>query len=190
MNAEPVLAPSCPPAGPLDVGAAFLHHAPAVHRLANRLVGDPTAAQDVVQEVFLRLCRDPAKFPGDLAAIRPFLLTQSHGRAMDQARAETARARRERRHHERCAAPAPGVDDGVCDALMSARVRRALASLPRSESDAISLAFFGGLSYRAVALRLGIAEGTAKSRIRRGLDRMRADLRGQFANGEREESAP
>ncbi|MGH9181266.1 MAG: sigma-70 family RNA polymerase sigma factor, partial [Acidimicrobiales bacterium] len=64
----------------------------------------------------------------------------------------------------------------ACDADQARRVREALAGLPAPERQAIAMAFFGGLSYREVARRLGEPEGTVKSRIRAGLRRLAVSL--------------
>jgi DNA-directed RNA polymerase specialized sigma24 family protein len=67
---------------------------------------------------------------------------------------------------------APDVDARMLDAESSRTVRAALDTLPVTEREPIELAFFGGLTYQVVAARLGRPEGTVKSQIRRGLQRM------------------
>ena len=108
--------------------------------------------------------------------MRSFLLAQVHGRSVDLLRAETARRARE----ERDAFRSPTVDDDlereVLDLTEAEAVRRALATLSDGEREAIELAYFGGHTYREVAVLLEQPEGTVKSRIRSGLLRLRAAL--------------
>jgi RNA polymerase sigma-70 factor (ECF subfamily) len=91
-------------------------------------------------------------------------------------RAETARRTREEREQSLASKATPGPEHEVWEAVRSARVKAALESLPAAERDAIVLAFYAGLSYQEVARRLGEPEGTVKSRIRRGLERLRGPL--------------
>ena len=69
----------------------FRRHGGAVHGLARRLLGDDAPAEEVVQEVFLRLWRQPERFDPDRGSLRSFLLAQAHGRAVDLIRSEEAR---------------------------------------------------------------------------------------------------
>src|SRR6202521_4177791 len=77
---------------------AYRRHAGAVYGLARRVVGDPSIAEEVVQEVYLRLWNAPDKFDPERGSLRSFLLAQSHGRAVDQLRSEASRRRREERN--------------------------------------------------------------------------------------------
>jgi RNA polymerase sigma-70 factor (ECF subfamily) len=96
-------------------------------------------------------------------------------RAIDQARSDTARARREVAFAGRRSAPSAS-ESLVDDREQTEMVIAAMKLLPVGEREAIALAYFGGLSYREVAKQLGISEGTIKSRIRSGLSRLRQIL--------------
>lgn len=155
---------------------AFRRHAGAVHGLARRLLGDDAGAEEVVQEVFLRLWNQPERYDPDRGSLRTFLLAQCHGRAVDLLRADTARRRREERDVRRTAEGGYDVEHEVWDLAVAERMRDALGVLPEGERRAIELAYWGGHSYREVAELLAQPEGTVKSRIRAGLRRLRSEL--------------
>ncbi len=155
----------------------YRRHAGPVLGLARRLLGDPTLAEEIVQEVFLRLWRNPEKFDRERGTLRSFLLAQTHGRSIDLLRSE--RARRQREEREALATPEESSHDierEVWDMTVAERVQDAMGSLTPEERSAIELAYFGGHTYREVAAILDEPEGTIKSRIRVGLRRMRSAL--------------
>lgn len=155
---------------------AYRRHAGAVFGLAKRLLSDATLAEEIVQEVFLRLWNTPDKFDPGRGTLRSFLLAQCHGRSVDLLRSETARRRREERDHKRTAEAGYDLEREVWDMTVADQVQSAIAALPDGEREAIRLAYLGGHTYREVATMLGEPEGTVKSRIRSGLKRLRADL--------------
>jgi RNA polymerase sigma-70 factor (ECF subfamily) len=155
---------------------AFRRHGGAVFGLARRLVGDDALAEEVVQEVFLRLWQQPDRFDADRGSLRSFLLAQSHGRSVDLLRSEGARRRREERDARSTAESGYDLELEVWDLAVAERVQEALHGLPEGERRAIELAYFGGHTYREVAVILGEPEGTVKSRIRAGMRRMRQGL--------------
>lgn len=157
---------------------AYRRHAGAVLGLARRLLADEAAAEEVVQEVYLRLWNRPEAFDPGRGSLRSFLLAQAHGRAVDVLRSDQARRRREERDLRRTAAGGYDVEREVWDLTVAETMRDALAALPDPERAAIELAYYGGHSYREVAERLGQPEGTVKSRIRSGLGRLRSELAG------------
>jgi RNA polymerase sigma-70 factor (ECF subfamily) len=165
--------------GARDEGALaelYRRHAGPCLGLARRVLADRTLAEEVVQEVFVRAWRKPDRFDPDRGSMRAFLLAQVHGRSVDLLRAESARRARE----ERDAVRTPRVDIDLEREFMqlteAETVRRALATLADGEREAIELAYFGGHTYREVAVILELPEGTVKSRIRAGLLRLRAAL--------------
>lgn len=154
----------------------YRRHAGAVLALARRVLGDRDRAEEVVQEVFLRLWRSPDTFDPQRGALRTYLLSQAHGRAIDILRSETARRQREERGARAEPSPAYDLEREVWEVTVAERVRGALGALTAAERRAIELAYFGGRTYREVAAALGEPEGTIKSRIRSGLGRMRSEL--------------
>ena len=154
---------------------AYRRHAGPVFGLARRLVNDQARAEEVVQEVFLRLWSAPDRFDPDRGSLRSYLLAHCHGRSVDMIRADSARRRREETEF---AVPIPWPDliEEVWDVALSGFVRDALSELSEGERVAIEQAYFGGRTYREVAEMLGEPEGTIKSRIRSGLRRLRDQL--------------
>jgi RNA polymerase sigma-70 factor (ECF subfamily) len=155
---------------------AYRRHAGAVFALSQRLVNDRTLAEEVVQEVFLRLWDKPDRFDPERGSLRSYLLAQCHGRSVDLIRPEQSRRNREERDHRQRAEAGYDLEHEVWDLAVAEHVREAMADLPDDERRAIELAYFGGLTYRQVAEVLGAPEGTVKSRIRSGLRRLRGGL--------------
>ena len=144
--------------------------------LARRVLADRSLAEEIVQEVFVRLWNDPARFDPERGSMRAWLCTQVHGRSVDLLRAETARRAREEREAFRSENVDDSLERAVLDLNEAETVRAALDALSAPERDAIELAYFGGHTYREVAVLLEQPEGTVKSRIRAGLLRLRAEL--------------
>ncbi|GCD92602.1 RNA polymerase sigma factor SigK [Embleya hyalina] len=141
-----------------------------VHSVAMRVSGNRTAAEDIVQEVFVHLWEHPYAFRPERGSLRGWLCLLAHRRAVDWVRAEHAR---ERRVEHACRTGGgewvASAEDSVVAADEAARVRSALARLPAAQREAIELAFYADITYREVASRLGVPEGTVKSRMRGGL---------------------
>lgn len=155
---------------------AYRRHAGAVFGLARRVLNVTALAEEVTQEVFLRLWNRPEAFDPDRGSLRSFLLAQTHGRAVDMLRSESSRRRREERDTRMAAEAGYDLEYEVEDLVVGEQVRAALGALSDHERSAIELAYFGGHSYREVADILGQPEGTVKSRIRSGLQRLRGEL--------------
>ena len=155
---------------------AYRRHAGAVFGLARRLLHERSAAEEVVQEVFVRLWNAPERFDPERGTLRSYLLAQAHGRAVDQLRSEMARRRREEREAHQTAHGGYDVEREVGDIIVADQVREVLGGLPDHERRPIELAYFRGHTYREVATILGEPEGTVKSRIRSGLKRMHGQL--------------
>lgn len=155
---------------------AYRRHAGAVFALARRLLVDRTLAEEIVQEVFLRIWNHPEKFDPDRGSLRSYLLAQAHGRSVDLLRSEVSRRAREQREAAANAEAGYDLEHAVVDLAVAEEVRDALAVLSSEERAAIELAYFGGHTYREVAVLLDQPEGTIKSRIRSGLRRLRGAL--------------
>jgi RNA polymerase sigma-70 factor, ECF subfamily len=154
----------------------FRRHGGAVFALAKRVVGDASRAEEIVQEVFVRLWNEPERFDPERGSLRSFLLAQTHGRSVDLLRSDGARRDREAREARATAESGYDLEREVWDLAVADRVRAAVMDLPEDERRAIEMAYFGARTYREVAVALGAPEGTIKSRIRSGLKRMRTVL--------------
>lgn len=146
---------------------------PLVRNTARRVVRDHTLAEDVVQDTFVALWNEPGRYDSTRGSLAAFLTTVAHRRAIDVVRSEVARSNREQRPPE---PPPADVEEEVWTRELSRTVRQGIETLPEGEREAISLAYLSGLSYATVAERLGLPEGTVKSRIRSGMRRLARSL--------------
>lgn len=154
----------------------YRRHGGAVFHLARNVLSDASRAEEIVQEVFLRLWNSPERFDPDRGSLRSFLLVQAHARSVDVVRSDVARRDREDRMSREAATAGYDLEHEALDLVVGEHVKDALAALSDGERRAIELAYFGGHTYREVARVLGEPEGTVKSRIRSGLVRLRGAL--------------
>lgn len=155
---------------------AYRRHGGAVQSLGRRLLRSDTHAEDITQEVFVKLWEQPERFDPARGSLRSFLLSIAHNRAVDHLRSATARSSREERSAADVATAGYDIERHAWDLHVSDQVRRALVELTDEQRRAIELAYFGGHTYREVATMLGAPEGTVKSRIRSGLTSLRRAL--------------
>ncbi len=145
--------------------------------VAARVTGDADAALDVLQEVLVAVWQHPLRFDPARGALRGWLTVLAHRRAVDWVRREVARrpsaqvARELTREGEQEAA-----DREIIAREDAGAVRAAVAALAVHQREVVHLAYYEGLTYREVAVRLGIPEGTAKSRLRAALAALAAAL--------------
>ena len=140
--------------------------------VARKVVRDPALAEEVMQEVLLDVWRRASRFNPALGSGTTWVMTLAHRRAVDRVRSERSQVSRELR-----AATAVIDYDDVTEAVEASldaeRVRRCLTSLTALQRECVSLAYYGGYSYREVAELLGVPAGTVKTRMRDGLIRLR-----------------
>ena len=151
---------------------AFRRYAPSVAGLARRVLDDEALAQDVVQDVFVRLWAEPGRFDRTRGSLRTLLLTQAHGRSVDIIRSREARKKREDRLAEEPSPPQPAIDAEFLAIAQAEAVREAMISLGEGERRVLQLTYFEGHTYRAAAEILGLPEGTVKGRIRSALRKL------------------
>src|SRR3954447_21333284 len=155
----------------LALREVYDQYASFVYGIAARVIGDPRAAEDVSQDVFVHFWERPAAFDPDRGSLRTWLGTLTHRRSVDHVRREEARRRRTERDAARAVA-APDVEEMATALLTAERVRAAVDVLPDEQRRAVQLAYFGAKTNRQDPKTLGIPEGTAKSRLRLALARI------------------
>jgi RNA polymerase sigma-70 factor, ECF subfamily len=151
--------------------------APSVYGGALRVLGNGTAAQDVVQDVFVELWSHPERYDPAAGSLRTYLIVLARHRAVDLMRSELRRVARQERHYRLTPANPPGTaSDEVMAAETASVVRAAVRLLPDGQRQVVELAYFEGLTCREVASAMGIPEGTAKSRLRLAMAKLESVL--------------
>jgi RNA polymerase sigma-70 factor (ECF subfamily) len=152
--------------------AVYDQTAAGVLGIVSRVLRDPAQSEEVMQEVLLEVWRTAARFDSSVGSANAWIMTVAHRRAVDRVRSEERAAARELR-----ARTASIEYDEVADAALARleqeRVRRCLGGLTDLQRQSVTLAYYGGHSYREVAQLLGVAVGTVKTRMRDGLIRLR-----------------
>jgi RNA polymerase sigma-70 factor, ECF subfamily len=176
---------------PLDLSDArtfsriYDDHARSVYGAALRILGDPAQAQDVTQDVFLRVWRRPRRFDAGRGELGAYLRLMARSRALDLYREGQAAGRASERLRVVASRDEGRVDDRPAPAaersVDRSGLRAALALLPEAQREALVLAYWGGLTADQIARRAGLPLGTVKSRIRLGMAKVRAELEGTAA---------
>jgi len=151
---------------------AYAQHARAVYAAAMAVLGDSARAQDVVQDVFLRLWRRPDAFDMRRGALGPYLRLMARSRALDLHREHRASERVADRLRVRTERDEPVADPRLAPERHDLRL--ALRALPDGQREAVVLTYWAGLTAEEVARHAGVPLGTAKSRVRLGVMRLRA----------------
>jgi RNA polymerase sigma-70 factor (ECF subfamily) len=158
--------------------ALYSRYGDYVYSVCLRMVGDVQLAEDLTQEVFLRLWRRPDLYDVSRGRFVTWLLSVARNRGIDERRSRGRRFKHESPPSlaaEEMLASAPA-DDGADIAVLSEErvvIERALATLPAEQRLAIQLAYFGGYTQQEIALGLNQPLGTVKTRIRLGLQKLR-----------------
>jgi len=148
-----------------------------VHGVVLRVIRDPEQAAEVTQEVFVEIWRIAPRYDQHRGSPRAWVATIAHRRAVDRVRSEEASRTRDSADARIAVIDVRDTAEEVTDRLDVARVGHALRALSEKQREAVELAYYGGRTHREVATLLEIPEGTAKTRIRDGLIRLR-DLLG------------
>jgi RNA polymerase sigma-70 factor (ECF subfamily) len=159
--------------------ALYDRYGTLVYSTALRVVADVQLAEDIAQDVFLRIWRRPDHYVPQRGRFVTWLLSVARNGAVDQIRTR-GRRRRHETGSEESAQELP--DEGRDPALMAQlsderqKVRRALASLPLEQRRVIEMAYYGGYTQQEISEMLGQPLGTVKTRIRLGMQKLRAAL--------------
>jgi RNA polymerase sigma-70 factor (ECF subfamily) len=156
-------------------------YARPAYSLAHRVTGDPTFAEETVQEVFLAVWRQPERFEARRGGFASWLLSAVHHKAVDAVRREEAVRRRAIALQaveglDPSDPPANRPDEAVEERLRGERVRRALRDLPDSQREALTLAYYGGYTQREIASLTSTPIGTVKTRMHRAMHSLRSSL--------------
>ena len=145
-------------------------YAKVVYAVALRVLQDAAAAEDVLQDVFLQLWRNPDAFDASRGSLAAWLAVIARHRSIDR-----LRKRRPETDIEECVITSgPDLRDDTERALVVEKVRGALAEMNPDQRSALELAFFQGLTHSEIAEKTGEPLGTVKTRIRSGLQQLRA----------------
>lgn len=145
-----------------------------VHGLARRVVRDPAMAEEVTQEVMIEVWRSAARYDPARGGAMAWIMTIAHRRAVDRVRREQSAGEREARAAHRGAGSAHDpVAERVETRLEHERVRRCLRTLTQLQRESVTLAYYGGHSYREVAELVGAPPNTVRTRMRDGIIRLR-----------------
>jgi RNA polymerase sigma-70 factor (ECF subfamily) len=164
---------------PREFERAYRECAPVARSAAYRVLQEWGAAEDVVQEVFTALWRRPETFDPSRGPLSRYVAMMARSRAVDSWRSTRTRESATERAGEQVV-DVPRVEE---DATVSVERRelagallRGLEAAPRTQREAVLLAYGGELSSSEIAGVLGVPLGTAKSRVRLGLEKTRAAL--------------
>lgn len=150
---------------------------PRLFGLVRRVVRDPAQSEEVTQEVFLEIWRHSARFDPSRGGALSWMLTIAHRKAVDRVRsAEAARHRDEGYGSSNQDVTHDSTAEAVVERLDAERVHRALETLTSAQRQALELAYLSGYTHTEVASMLDLPLGTAKTRIRDGLIRLRDTL--------------
>jgi RNA polymerase sigma factor (sigma-70 family) len=148
--------------------------------LARRILADESLAEDVLQEVFLGVWRDPSAYDGARGSFSSWLLAVVHHKAVDAVRREESQRRRQALAEEDLALDEPmaarDVEEEAWTRVVAEQVRVALGRLSGPQREALTLAYYGGYTQREVAALTGTPLGTVKTRMLAGMRRLKAEL--------------
>ncbi|GAC1525151.1 MAG: sigma-70 family RNA polymerase sigma factor [Thermoleophilaceae bacterium] len=165
---------------PAQFNDQYRRLAPVALSSARRVLRDEAAAEDVVQDVFMQLWLRPASFDPSRGTLTSYVSMLARSRALDRWRSRAARESALERSVDQARTVAEPAEDAVEPVLRKERSLRllgALDGLPSDQRDAILLAYGRGLTAQEIARVAEVPLGTAKSRVRLGLNKARVTLK-------------
>ena len=166
--------------------ALYDRHARAAYSLAYRMMGERQAAEDLVQEAFLKVWRAAGSYRVERASVRTWILSIHNNRGIDELRSSASRRRTQDKVEAQTSTSQPS--DAFTQTWRNsqrAQVREALRGLPPEQLKVLELAYFSGYTHKEIAELLGVPLGTVKGRMRLGLQKIREyfDSRGMAVPG-------
>jgi RNA polymerase sigma-70 factor (ECF subfamily) len=167
---------------PEALGELYDRYAPLLTGLAFRVLGSRTDAEEVLQDVFLHVWNQAARYDPARSSVSTWLVLIARSRAIDRLRSRRVveRTLEAAQHESGDGHASPEGADNVLMAERRERVRRELAGLPAEQRQVLELAFFQGLSQSEIAGRTGIPLGTVKTRTLLAMKKLRQALRPQI----------
>ena len=158
--------------------ALYDRHCRLAYSVAHKLTGEKHSAEDLAQEVFIKVWRSAQRYRPERGSVRTWILSVVRNQSIDQLRASASR----RRTQEKLQASAPRYEPSEAFAQVwhearLGRVREALDAVPHVQQQVLELAHFSDLTHKEIAERLGLPPGTVKGRIRLGLDKLRKNTK-------------
>jgi RNA polymerase sigma-70 factor, ECF subfamily len=164
---------------PTALESLYDRYSRMVYSLALRIAGQPAVAEEIVQDVFLKLWRSADRYRAERGPLGPWLCTLARNRALDHLRLKREKQRRREDSLDgdfTMHTSAPNPETLAQQSQQAVRVRESLSELPAAQQRAIELAYFEGMTHSEIAAALAEPLGTVKSWIRSGLLRMRETL--------------
>ena len=163
---------------PAAADELYRRFAGRIYGLGLVMLGNDGAAQDLVQDTFVKVWRSAGRYDGSRGTIDTWVLLIARSLAIDAIRRRVLDARTlERADRPPEADPRPGPDERAATRDLAERARRAMAQLPPEQRAAVELAYLGGKTSTEISDLEGIPIGTAKTRIRAGLLRLREAMK-------------
>jgi RNA polymerase sigma-70 factor (ECF subfamily) len=160
------------------VAALYDRYGSAAYGLAYRITSDATMAEDAVQDAFVSVWQQAARFDPARGQVRSWLLTIVHHKAIDAVRRRSGRAERALSEGPEQFVASHGDPVVLAEWSMEATaVREAMQRIPADQRRTIEMAYFQGLTHVEIAQAMDVPPGTVKSRLRIGLEKMRDHLR-------------
>ncbi|MEI9815327.1 MAG: sigma-70 family RNA polymerase sigma factor [Acidobacteriota bacterium] len=150
-----------------------------IYGLVLRIVRDAATAEEVTLEVYMQVWRTAANYTPDRGSVNAWLATAARSRALDWLRSRQARLARDGQPMDslpEITDTAANPEAALAERTQAAVIRKAMASLPAEQREAIDLGFYSGLTHGEIAAQLNLPLGTVKSRIRMGMNKLRDTL--------------
>ena len=161
-------------ANPEAFSVLYDRHSRSAYSLAYRMMGERQAAEDLVQDVFLRLWRSTSSYRADRGSVRTWILTIVHNRGVDQIRSSSSRRRTQDKVEASAEVSQPS--EAFAETWRNSRrdeVRQALKTLPPDQLKILEMAYFSGYTHVEIAEMMDLPLGTVKGRMRLGLKKIK-----------------